>query len=52
MNPADAAKRGINDGDIVKVYNDRATVLFAAYVNDRMVPGYVRATQDSKYVST
>ena len=49
MNPADAAKRGINDGDIVKAYNDRATVLFAAYVNDRMVPGYVRATQDSRY---
>ncbi|MCL2409276.1 MAG: molybdopterin-dependent oxidoreductase [Oscillospiraceae bacterium] len=38
INPAEAAKRGIKHGDIVKVYNERGTVLCGAYVTERLVP--------------
>ena len=41
MNPADAAKRGIENGDLLKVYNERGVVLGAAYVVERIMPGVV-----------
>ena len=31
--------RGIESGDIVKVYNDRGAVLCGAYVTERLMPG-------------
>jgi trimethylamine-N-oxide reductase (cytochrome c) len=43
IHPATAAKRGIESGDIVKVYNDRGTELFGAYVTERIIPGAVSA---------
>jgi molybdopterin guanine dinucleotide-containing S/N-oxide reductase-like protein len=43
INPADAAKRGIKDGDIVKVHNDRGVILCAATVTNRMKPGVVHS---------
>lgn len=49
INPTDAQTRGISDGDLVTAYNDRATVIFAAYVSDRVTPGNVRANFDSRY---
>jgi trimethylamine-N-oxide reductase (cytochrome c) len=39
MNPADAGPRGIADGDIVKVFNDRGTVLAVATLTERMLAG-------------
>lgn len=36
INPREAAKRGIETGDIVKVYNDRGVVLCGAYVTERI----------------
>ena len=36
LNPKEAAKRGINHGDIVKVFNERGIVLCGAYVTERM----------------
>ncbi len=39
LNPKDAAKRGIKDGDIVKVFNERGVVLCGARVWERMSPG-------------
>lgn len=42
IHPADAARRGITHGDIVKVYNERGTVLCAAYVTERIMPGSVQ----------
>jgi len=39
ISPEDAAKRGIQEGDIVKVYNDRAAVLCLAHVTERIRPG-------------
>ena len=39
INPKDAAKRDIKDGDIVKVINERGIVLCGARVWERMMPG-------------
>jgi anaerobic selenocysteine-containing dehydrogenase len=41
INPADAAARGIVNGDIVKVYNDRGTILCGALVRETQMPGAV-----------
>ena len=41
INPRDAAKRGIKDGDIVKVFNERGVVLCGARVWESMMPGVV-----------
>ncbi|MGD9142474.1 MAG: molybdopterin-dependent oxidoreductase [Dehalococcoidia bacterium] len=41
MNREDAIKRGIKDGDIVKIYNERGAVLGGAYVTERIRPGVV-----------
>jgi anaerobic selenocysteine-containing dehydrogenase len=38
LNPVEAEKRGIKHGDIVKVFNERGTVLGAAYVTERLIP--------------
>ncbi len=39
INPRDADKRGIRDGDIVKVFNERGVVLCGARVWERIMPG-------------
>jgi trimethylamine-N-oxide reductase (cytochrome c) len=39
LHPNTAAERGIEHGDIVKIYNERGIVLGAAYVTERMIPG-------------
>ena len=39
--PTDAAKRGIQDGDIVNVFNERGGVLAGARVWERIMPGVV-----------
>jgi anaerobic selenocysteine-containing dehydrogenase len=39
LHPKTAAERGIKSGDIVKIYNERGTVLGGAYVTERLMPG-------------
>jgi molybdopterin guanine dinucleotide-containing S/N-oxide reductase-like protein len=39
INPQDAAKRGIQDGDIVQAFNERGIVLCGARVWERIMPG-------------
>ena len=39
VHPTDAKVRGIKDGDIVKLFNDRGTVLCIAHVTERVRPG-------------
>jgi len=39
ITPKDAEKRGIKDGDIVKVFNERGIVLCGARVWERVMPG-------------
>jgi len=41
MNPDDAAQRGISDGDIVKVSNDRGACLGGAVITPDIMPGVV-----------
>ena len=41
INPADAAARGIENGDIVRVYNERGSVLCGALVFERVMAGAV-----------
>jgi trimethylamine-N-oxide reductase (cytochrome c) len=43
INPVDAAKRGINNNDVVKLYNDRGTVLCIAVISERVPPGVVHS---------
>jgi molybdopterin guanine dinucleotide-containing S/N-oxide reductase-like protein len=43
IHPETAKQRGIKHGDIVKVYNERGTELFGAYVTERIIPGAVSA---------
>jgi molybdopterin guanine dinucleotide-containing S/N-oxide reductase-like protein len=50
LHTSDAKARNIKYGDIVRVYNDRGSVLCAAYVTERMIPGAMMAYQaGSKY---
>jgi trimethylamine-N-oxide reductase (cytochrome c) len=39
LHPTEAAKRGIVNGDIVSMYNERGVVLGGAYVTERIMPG-------------
>ena len=41
INPVDAAKRGIGDGDVVRVFNDRGACLAGAVVDAGVMPGVV-----------
>ncbi len=41
INPHDAAKRGINNGEIVKVYNKRGSVILKAILTEKVVQGIV-----------
>lgn len=41
VNAQDAAERGIEDGDLVELFNDRGTVIAGAVVSDDIMPGVV-----------
>ena len=41
INPADAARRGIGDGDVVRVFNARGACLAGAVLDDGVMPGVV-----------
>ncbi|MCX8032765.1 MAG: molybdopterin-dependent oxidoreductase [Thermoleophilia bacterium] len=47
IHPRDAEARGIKNGDIVKLFNDRAAVLCAAEVTERVRPGVVHSYEGS-----
>ena len=49
INPKDAAERGIEDGDVVKIYNERGAFLAGAYVTERIMPGVVSVDHGAKY---
>lgn len=42
MNPADAQQRGLNDGDVVRVFNDRGQALAGLKITDEIRPGVIR----------
>jgi len=48
LNPETAAARGIKDGDIVRAYNERGSVLCGARVWERMMPGVAYVDHGSR----
>jgi len=44
INPLDAAKKRINEGDRVKIFSDRGSVEISAKLNNTVKPGVVRTT--------
>jgi biotin/methionine sulfoxide reductase len=49
INPADAAARGIRDGDIVRLFNARGACLAAAVLSDAVMPGLVQLSTGAWY---
>jgi biotin/methionine sulfoxide reductase len=49
LNPADARARGIADGDVVRVFNDRGAVLAGAVLSDNVRPGVIRLATGAWY---
>ena len=43
LNTKDAAARGIEDGDLVRAFNDRGEVILAAQITERLAPGTVHS---------
>jgi trimethylamine-N-oxide reductase (cytochrome c) len=53
IHPSDAEVRGIRNGDIIKIYNDRGAVLGIAQVTERIMPGVIHSYEgSSKYDPT
>lgn len=49
INTLDAEERGIKNGDMVKVYNDRGVVHIPAYVTNRIRPGTTNMPQGAHF---
>lgn len=49
MNSNDAKKRGIKNGDVVRIFNDRGQILGGAVVTDVIVEGAVRMQEGAWY---
>ncbi|MBY0333101.1 MAG: molybdopterin-dependent oxidoreductase [Acetobacteraceae bacterium] len=49
LSPEDAAARGIRDGDVVRVFNDRGVCLAGAVVTDAIRPGVARLSTGAWY---
>jgi anaerobic selenocysteine-containing dehydrogenase len=49
LNPKEAEARGIEHGDIIKVYNERGIVLGGAYVTERLMPGVAYMDHGSRW---
>lgn len=49
LHPRDAAARGIRDGDVVRVFNDRGGFLAGAVLADHLLPGVVQIATGAWY---
>jgi biotin/methionine sulfoxide reductase len=49
IHPQDAAARGIHDGDIVRLYNDRGACLAGAVLSEALRPGVVQLSTGAWY---
>jgi trimethylamine-N-oxide reductase (cytochrome c) len=49
INPRTASACGIEYGDVIKIYNERGTVLCAAYLTERLREGVIYVDHGSRY---
>jgi trimethylamine-N-oxide reductase (cytochrome c) len=49
IHPSEAGKRGIKNGDAVRIFNERGVVLCGAYVTERIRPGVVYVDHGARY---
>lgn len=49
MNPIDAEPRGIKNGDMIRIFNDRGEVRIHAKVTPRIIPGVVALSEGAWY---
>jgi biotin/methionine sulfoxide reductase len=49
INPADAARRGVRDGDVVRVFNERGAILAGAVLSDAIRPGVIQIATGAWY---
>ena len=49
LSVADANKRGVSDGDLVRVHNDVGEMIIPAYVTSKIVPGIVCIYKGANY---
>lgn len=52
ISPSDAKARGIADGDLVRVFNDRGQLLAGARISDNFPPGVIRIHEGAWYGPT
>src|SRR5699024_11445481 len=52
LSPQDAEQRGIKDGDLVRVFNDRGQLLAGAVVSDLFPSGVIRIQEGAWYGPT
>ena len=50
VNPVDARLRGVRHHDLIRIYNDRGSVICAADVSPLIAPGVVKAYESSAEV--
>ncbi|MCL2125430.1 MAG: molybdopterin-dependent oxidoreductase [Oscillospiraceae bacterium] len=49
MHPITAKAKGVEHGDVIKVFNERGTVLCAAYVTERLIPDVVYVDHGARF---
>jgi anaerobic dimethyl sulfoxide reductase subunit A len=49
INPVDAKTRGVENGDMCLVYNDRGTVAIEAFLTKRIIPGVIAIPEGAWY---
>ncbi len=49
IHPEDARAKGVQTGDVVRVFNERGAVLVGAYVTERVMPGVVSIDHGARY---
>ncbi len=48
ISPVDAAKRGLKQGDIVKVFNDQGIILVGTMISERVLPGSIMINKGAR----
>jgi predicted molibdopterin-dependent oxidoreductase YjgC len=49
INPKDSAKKRVKHGDVVRVFNDRGSILLGAYVTERLMPGVLYVDHGARF---